>query len=107
MQSQNMRLYALILELLQRGNDLTLGPDSDGLLNFCDLVDSQSLEQPEAEAGKLQANDKGKQRARELPQEPEEDSSEVRFSSFLTFAISSLDADSQGGVQLTVDRKGN
>ncbi|KAK9915395.1 hypothetical protein WJX75_008587 [Coccomyxa subellipsoidea] len=73
---QNMCMYALILQLLQRGCELTLGPDSDGLLNFCDPVDSQTPEQTDMEADKPQAQDKGKQRAEEPLEEPE-DSSEV------------------------------
>jgi hypothetical protein len=71
-----MCMYALILQLLQRGCELTLGPDSDGLLNFCDPVDSQTPEQTDMEADKPQAQDKGKQRAEEPLEEPE-DSSEV------------------------------
>ncbi len=71
---QHMRLYALILQLLERGSGLSLGPDSDGLLNFCDPVESQTPEQRLLEAGEQKAEDKGKQRA----EEPlDEESSEV------------------------------
>ncbi len=56
-------MYALIVRLLERGTGLTLGPDSDGLLNFCDPVELQTPEQKEVKAGKHRAKSKGKQTA--------------------------------------------
>jgi len=54
-------MFALILRLLERGSGLTLGPDSDGLLNFCDPKEDQTPQQREVEAGKKKIDEKGKQ----------------------------------------------
>ena len=85
---QHMRLYALILQLLERGSGLSLGPDSDGLLNFCDPLESQTLEQRILEPGEQKAEDKGIQRAAELL---DEELSEVPCSTFAA-AVLILDA---------------
>lgn len=68
-QSQYNRMYAFMLRLLERGTGLTLGPDSDGLLNFCDSVEVQTPEQKEVKAGKQMAKSKGKQKAEALVEE--------------------------------------
>jgi hypothetical protein len=48
-------LCSLMLLILGYGTGLTLGPDSDGLLNFCDPSDAATAVQRAVNAGKAKA----------------------------------------------------
>lgn len=80
LQSRKDFMFALILCLLERGSGLTLGPDSDGLLNFCDPKEDQTPQQREVEAGKQRIDEKGKQPMTQ-PETEEEPSDSSRQSS--------------------------